>query len=277
MMSLNTDSRQSVFVALLLLVFLATGCASGPEQDIRFYELEGAKNFRDFGGYVNKDGDRVAWGKLFRSNQPAGMTSADYSTIAALDIVTVVDFRTKEEREADPTNWQGALAPEIVLLPMGSTAAFLELDILVAAAIEAEDTAALRELGAEVYRRMPLEYESELSELIRDLASEQSIPIMIHCHAGKDRTGLAAALILSLLDVPRDTIMADYLSSNDRLLNDGVKRTPIEEVYWGVEAEWLQASFDAIETQYGSVERYIEVGLGIDTDTRNRIRKNLLN
>ena len=70
--------------------------------------------------------------------------------------------------------------------------------------------------------------------------------------------------------------MADYLYSNDRLLNDGVERTPIEQIYWGVEAEWLQASFDAIEKRYESVDRYIEVALGIDADTRRQIRRNLL-
>ena len=277
MMSRYTTSRRSVVVvSLLLIAFFATGCTATPEQDIRFYELEGARNFRDFGGYINEDGDQVAWGKLFRSNQPAGMTSSDYSSVAPLNIATVVDFRTDDERKKDPTNWQGGRVPEIVLLPMGSTEAFVELDALVEAAIEAADTVALRELGAEVYRRMPIEYTTELGDLLRDLASEQSVPVLLHCHAGKDRTGLGAALILSLLGVPRDTIMADYLHSNDRLLNDGVERSPIEKVYWGVEADWLQASFDAIEAQYGSVDRYIEVALGIDADTRARIRKNLL-
>lgn len=266
----------TINTALLLLTFLVTGCASTSEQDVRFYELEGARNFRDFGGYVNEDGDQVVWGKLFRSNQPAGMTSADYSSVAALELATVVDFRTAEERETDPTNWRGGDVPRFVLLPMGSTPAFVELDALVEFAVEAEDTVALREVGAEVYRRMPVEYATEFSDLLRNLASEQSLPIMIHCHAGKDRTGVGAALILSLLGVPRDTIMADYLYSNDRLLNDGVERTPIEQVYWGVESEWLQASFDAIEAQYGSVDRYIEVGLGIDASQRARIRQNLL-
>lgn len=272
------ESRRSVVVvALLFVAFFSTGCTATPEQDIRFYDLDGARNFRDFGGYINEDGDQVAWGKLFRSNQPAGMTDADYSKVASLKIATIVDFRTEEERAKDPTNWQGGRVPEFVLLPMGSTEAFVELDALVEAAIEAEDTVALRELGAEVYRRMPIEYATELGDLLRDLASEQSVPVLLHCHAGKDRTGLGAALILSLLGVPRDTIMADYLHSNDRLLNDGVERSPIEQVYWGVEAEWLQASFDAIEAKYGSVDRYIEVALGIDAETRARIRSNLLN
>lgn len=277
MLSRRFESRQSVVIAaLLFVVFLAAGCASNPEPGVRFYELEGARNFRDFGGYVNEDGDQVSWGKLFRSNQPAGMTSDDYSSIAALQLVTVVDFRTAEERETDPTNWQGDRAPKFVLLPMGSTEAFVELDALVETAIEAEDIAALRELGATIYSRMPAEYANEFGDLLQGLASEQSLPTMIHCHAGKDRTGLGAALILSLLDVPRETIMADYLHSNDRLLNDGVERTPIEQIYWGVEAAWLQASFDAIEEQYGSVDRYIEVALGIDADTREKIRRNLL-
>lgn len=263
-------------VTLFLATLLVLGCATSVDQKTRFYELEGARNFRDFGGYVTEEGRQVAWGRLFRSNQPAAMTDAAYARVSSLAIATVVDFRTEAERMADPTNWQAEPAPEFLLLPMGSTGAFVELDAQVQAAIEAEDTEALRALGAEVYRRMPTEYSKEFGELLRSLASEQSLPVLLHCHAGKDRTGLGAALILSLLGVPRDTVMADYLYSNDRLLNDGVARSPIERMYWGVEADWLQASFAAIEGQYGSVDRYIEVALGIDAERRASIRKNLL-
>jgi hypothetical protein len=182
--------------ALLLIVLLATGCASTSEKEIRFYELEGARNFRDFGGYETDDGSQVVWGKLFRSNQPAGMTTADYSRVASLKLATVVDFRTAEERETEPTNWQADAAPKFVLLPMGSTEAFRELDALVEAAIEAEDTDALRELGAEVYRRMPVEYADEFGQLLRSLASEQSLPTMIHCHAGLVLLPLTASSVV---------------------------------------------------------------------------------
>jgi len=273
----NRKSRSvGGLVSLLLLHALATGCASQGEQELRFYGLEGARNFRDFGGYATTVGSQIAWGKLFRSNQPAGMTSADYQTVNSLELATVFDFRTAEEREAGPTRWQGTPMPEFVLLPMGSTERLRELDILVEAAIADEDTDSLRAVGEEIYRRVPVEYADEFAQLLRSLADEQSIPILIHCHAGKDRTGVGAALILSLLGVPRETIMADYLYSNDRLLTDGVERTPIEQLYWGVEAEWLQASFASIEAQYGSVDNYIDVALGIDAKTRDAIRKNLL-
>lgn len=261
---------------LPLLAWWSTGCASRPESGVRFYELEGARNFRDFGGYKTEQGHQVSWGKLFRSNQPTDMSVADYENLNDLHIATIVDLRTADERQEGPTEWVGEQAPQVVTLPMGSTGPFLELDALVEAAIKVEDVAALRTLGTEVYRRMPFEYAAELGMLLRSLADEESVPILIHCHAGKDRTGLAAALILSVLGVSRDTIMLDYLHSNDRLLNDGVERSPIEKMYWGVEAEWLKASYDAIEDQYGSVDRYIEVALSIDTATRALIRKNLL-
>ena len=272
--SFNFRETATIVTLWLIIVFTA-GCASVPEDNVRFYELQGARNFRDFGGYVTEDGERVAWGKLFRSNQPAGMTSADYGEVALLQLATVVDFRTAEEREAAQTEWQGNPAPQFVLLPMGSTEAFVELDAQVEAAIEAEDIAALRRAAVEVYRRMPIEYAAELGVLMQSLASDRSLPIMIHCHAGKDRTGLSAALILSLLGVSRETIMADYLYSNDRLLSDGVERTAIEKIYWGVEEDWLRASFEGIEAHYGSLDRYFEVALGIDAATRARIRKNL--
>ena len=94
--------------------------------------------------------------------------------------------------------------------------------------------------------------------------------------AGRAVMGIGAALILSLLGVPRETITADYLLSNDLLLSADDGRSAIEKLYWGVERAWLEATFESIETHYGSVDRYIETALGIDAVTRERIKSNLL-
>jgi len=266
------------FLGLALVAFGLLGAVGtqAREPGVRFYQLEGAQNFRDFGGYATEDDRQVRWELLYRSNQPAQMTAEDYTRVASLGLSTVVDFRTAEEREVDPTQWRGGPAPHFISLPMGETDGLRELEPLVEAAIAAEDLEKLRKVAVETYRRMPTEYAAEFGQLLRTLADRQSLPVMIHCHAGKDRTGIAAALVLSILDVPRETIMADYLFSNDHLLSEDDGRTAIEKLYWSVEPEWLQASFDSIESQFGSVDSYIEEALGIDDDTRAKIRSNLL-
>jgi len=271
-----TKITNFVGLALIALGLLGAVGIAARDGGVRFYELEGARNFRDFGGYTTKDGLQVRWELLYRSNQPAQMTAEDYGRVASLGLSAVVDFRTEEEREVDPTQWRGKPMPRFISLPMGETDGLRELEPLVEAAIAAEDLEQLRKVAVETYRRMPTEYAAEFGQLLRTLADQQSLPVMIHCHAGKDRTGIAAALVLSILDVPRETIMADYLYSNDLLLSEDDGRTAIEKLYWGVEPEWLQASFDSIESRFGSVDGYLEEALGIDTEVRAKIRSNLL-
>jgi len=271
----NSTIKQICF-ALAVLLLLVSANSQAVETGPRVYYLEGARNFRDFGGYATLDGREVKWGLLYRSNQLAEMTGQDYRRIAPLSLATVVDFRTAEEREDAPTQWQGEPLPLFINLPLGETEQLKELDPLIEVAVATGDLQQLRELAVEAYRRMPVEYASEFSQLLKSLAEPQTLPLLIYCYAGKDRTGLAAALILSLLGVPRDTIMVDYLLSNDLLLSEDDGRSEIEKLYWSVEREWLEASFESIEASYGSIDRYIETALGIDSATREKIKSNLL-
>lgn len=263
---------------LWVVIFLLLSAQSQAlDSGTRVYHLDGAPNFRDFGGYTTADGRQVRWGALFRSNQPAAMTAGDYRRIIPLSLATVVDFRTIDERQVAPTQWQGEPSPRIIVLPMGETPALKELDPLIEAALAAGDLRQMHEVAIETYRRVPVEYAREYGQLLRSLATPDDMPLLIHCHAGKDRTGLGAALILSLLGVPRETIMVDYLLSNDLLLSEDDGRSEIETMYWSVHRAWLEASFESIEARYGSVDHYIEIALGVDPATRARIRSNLLN
>jgi protein-tyrosine phosphatase len=119
-------------------------------------------------------------------------------------------------------------------------------------------------------------------ELFTSLADQNKLPALFHCTTGKDRTGWAAAALLTLLDVPKETIMKDYLRSNDYILPlykevidgfvDGGGEPSIPQAIFGVKVEYLEASFDEMQTKYGTIENYFSEGLGIDATTQNALR-----
>jgi protein-tyrosine phosphatase len=118
------------------------------------------------------------------------------------------------------------------------------------------------------------------------LSESRNLPAVFHCTAGKDRTGWAAAALLSLLGVPRDVVVADYLRSNEyarslyQVQIDGFVKgggdPAIPSALFGVKQEYLQAAFDEVEQKYGGTGQYFSVGLGIDAVTQRRLRRVLL-
>jgi protein-tyrosine phosphatase len=119
-------------------------------------------------------------------------------------------------------------------------------------------------------------------ELFTSLADQNKLPALFHCTTGKDRTGWAAAALLTLLDVPKETVMKDYLRSNDYILPlykevidafvDGGGAESIPQAIFGVKVEYLEASFDEMQTKYGSIENYFSEALGIDDKTQKALR-----
>jgi protein-tyrosine phosphatase len=119
-------------------------------------------------------------------------------------------------------------------------------------------------------------------ELFTSLADQNKLPALFHCTTGKDRTGWAAAALLTLLDVPKETVMRDYLRSNDYILPlykevidafvDGGGAASIPQAIFGVKVEYLEASFDEMQTKYGTIENYFSEALGIDEKTQKTLR-----
>ena len=120
------------------------------------------------------------------------------------------------------------------------------------------------------------------NELFTSLADQNKLPALFHCTTGKDRTGWAAAALLTLLDVPKETVMKDYLRINDYILplykevidafvyGDGEPSIP--QAIFGVKVEYLEASFDEMETKYGTIENYFSEALGIDATAQKTLR-----
>lgn len=172
----------------------------------RLLPLEGGRNFRDLGGYAAADGRRVRWGRLYRSGVMTGLTAGDLSYLSALGIESVCDLREARERQAEPSPFSGLGAPDISAF--GYEMDLASLRPLLAAQTREEAVAAF----ADGYVHMLSLLSEHFTDMFRRMV-EGETPLAINCSAGKDRTGVASALLLSVLGVSRESVIADYALS----------------------------------------------------------------
>lgn len=252
------------------------------EARARFVPLAGGVNFRDAGGYATAAGHRVRRGKIFRSGNLAYLTAADLAQLETLGVRWVCDLRTEQEI---------ALAPDRV--PNGATYQNLPA-YQKASAGEWLTTlffrrAELDEVMAEGYVRLATQRAGIFGQALTQLADPQSAPVIFHCTAGKDRTGIVVALLLHILGVPEETILADYTMSNahfDRILEvtqHDIKRMASVGItenetrpIMSVQAFYLRGLFNYLRGQYGSIENYLLGPAGVTDETLACLRENLV-
>ncbi len=172
----------------------------------RLLPLQGGRNFRDLGGYAAEQGGQVRWGRIYRSGVMTGLTEQDLAYLGNLGIRAICDLRSPQERESEPHPFAGPSAPNIAAFDYEMDSA--GFGALFAARTREEAMAAF----SASYVRMPDMLAEHFADLFARLAQGDT-PLTINCSAGKDRTGMASALILSLLGVDRETIIADYALS----------------------------------------------------------------
>ena len=249
------------------------------EKTERVLALEGGRNFRDMGGYAARDGRRLKWGKLYRSGSMAALSDGAYAELAALGVRSICDLRTTFERETNPVAW--ARVPNLSYWARDYDMSFGDLRAVLASDLPTAERARASMITA--YRELPFEQAPAYAELFRMLAAGE-VPLVFNCSAGKDRTGVAAALILSALGVPEATIIEDYLLSNstyDRTASAAsatlVKLDPeIVAAILGVDASYIHAALEAVDAEYGSVAGYLEARLGVTERDLGGIRELLL-
>lgn len=260
-------------------------------DDRRVLDLEGGVNFRDLGGYHTADGRVVKWEMLYRSGSPAGLTANDMAELNRRGIRSVCDLRSSEERAGEPSPF-AALAAE----PDAKLAYFTrdyemtmgDLGKLLGGADASPEST--RAAMTASYADMPGQFRESFAEMFQLLAQDRT-PLAFNCSAGKDRTGIAAALILTALGVPRETVLADYAMS-DKLVDyrqqiaEGAAKNPsyamlaqvpfeIIEPLMKSDPPYLAAALDAIERQHGSVDAYLEQELGVTPEVKQRLRDRL--
>jgi protein-tyrosine phosphatase len=232
----------------------------------RHFNLEGASNFRDLGGYPGKDGRAVRWRRIFRSNHLGHLTPADIDVLRRLGLKQAFDFRGAEERVAAVC---GIAEIAVHSLPIEPTV-IAALRALRAAGTPLSSAKALDAMR-DSYRNYVQHNTPRFRALFAHLL-ENGGPLVIHCTAGKDRTGFACALILHALGVPEGLIAEDYLLTNRFYRRDPSASTDLPEdvrqALTSVEASFLAAAFEAIRDGYGDLENYFSDGLGLGARER---------
>ncbi|KWV55536.1 protein tyrosine phosphatase [Bradyrhizobium macuxiense] len=238
------------------------------EAPARHLNLAGASNFRDLGGYQTRDGRRVRWRQIFRSNHLAHLTEQDVTVVRGLGVKSAFDFRGIVERAealcgmADVTVHSLPVEPTVVAA-LRAIAESRQLS-------KADAVDVMRDSYRGYVQDNTARYRTLFAHLLEDRA-----PLVIHCTAGKDRTGFACALILHALGVPDDVIADDYLLTNQFYKRDPSASTElpddVKQVLGTVQRPFLDAAFEAIDTDYGSLDGYFRDGLGLGQPERKML------
>ena len=247
-------------------------------EDYRKLPFTGAHNFRDLGGYKTEDGRTVKWGKIYRSDNLHSLTDEDLKYMKRLNIKSVVDFRSVEERESEPDR----LNPDMtqVLLPIKFQPKELDDDSIKNLMKDLtfgdlDSSNLLRDFNIVIVEEFAKEYKNFFRHIIENNAE----PLVFHCTAGKDRAGFASAMILTILGVPREKIIEDYLLTNTYVkdhVDDKMLEIELKTFFRAdtdnlrkinlVEERYIQAAFDTIDSKWGGMDRYISEALNLNEE-----------
>lgn len=244
------------------------------DSPARHFNLAGASNFRDLGGYPGRDGRAVRWRRIFRSNHLGHLTDADIEVLRGLGLKSAFDFRGTEERAAAICGLEEIAVHSLPVEPtvVASLRARRDAGTSLSSADAME---VMRDSYRNYVRQNTPRYRALFGHLLAD-----SAPLVIHCTAGKDRTGFACALILHSLGVAEDTIAEDYLLTN-RFYRRDPSHSPdlpaeVSLALASVEASFLAAAFEAIRADYGDLEGYFRDGLGLGPEQHQTLQTRYL-
>ena len=236
--------------------------------------FDGPRNFRDLGGYINQEGKAVKWGVIYRADRLSGLTDADIDYFKRLNIRKIIDFRSDHERKEAPSRTDTLEDTQTLWMEVFEGGAFVEDMWRSLFSGELSDASHLHDMMKAANRRFVSHHNNVFANFFKLLLEDENIPLLFHCMGGKDRTGFAAAMILSALKVPRDTVMKDYLLTNNltaasteirkKNLKEHLERDIADDLLdavMKVQADYLNAGFETIHEEYGSVESFLKEGL----------------
>lgn len=268
------------------LAVLASSTVFGQTDDSLVYNtrrvvtLAGASNFRDLGGYPTQNGHQVKWGHLYRSADISKLTDADLQQLADRHITAVCDLRGPDEIKTNPDRLPVGAA--WYNMPAGSETTQAATAALLGAGSVNHDSMMLAFYGRTDH--LKTKYKPMFDQL-RALDSDKAL--LFHCTAGKDRTGVGAALLLSALGVDRATILKDYAATNtywqgnrtevvQRMVKAGMDKESVKHMLLANPA-YLQRMFDAIDQQFGSMDSFLAQQMELTPKKLTALRNKYLN
>ena len=281
--------KKAVYLAAIATSFwaLANPVFSNALPGEHVIHLKGTTNTRDIGGYETGELATIRSGQIIRSDNLSRLSSGDFQKLEEMGLKTVIDLRSEQERDHSPTVWQGDNPPQFYHFPIGDSKNewFAAQDRMMK--LNRFSKKQSLEHMVEGYRMIAEEGTSSYQKLMEVVLDESNWPVLIHCTAGKDRSGIGVALILEAIGVDRETIMDEYLLTNEisRIEDKAVflsKKSKksvrgskfsngVSPSAWlpivGVDARMLEAYYAAVDQNYGSMDAFL-TELGVDQDAR---------
>jgi protein-tyrosine phosphatase len=273
--------------------FLEPDHGRGREVSVRHIELQGTPNFRDIGGYETVDGRFVRWGLVYRTGVLSYLTPSDFAYLRQLGVRVVCDFRTRQENEEAPEEWVPDSGAIMISMPIGPDNGKSTTASLQQFAQGHPTTEQFKERMVKTYSNFVFEFSPEYARVFGELKQDH-LPLVYHCTAGKDRTGIFTALLLRVLGVPLQTVLADYeltdryfmsradsteASQKVRAQAESMMKTFTPEqrqVLMAADPAYLKATFAAIDERYGSFDNYRRQTLGLNDADVSALRVRLL-
>lgn len=296
MRKLSQQMNKKVYMAVIAVgIWVAANPVfAGQLANEREIDLKGTTNTRDIGGYQTDDLRTLRSGQIIRSENLSRLTAADFQKLEELGLKTVIDLRTQQEHDRSPTVWQGDNPPQFYHFPVGDSHNdwFNEQRNMVKKNRFTEEESL--ELMVEGYHMIAEEGVGSYQKLMDVVLDQSNWPVLIHCNAGKDRAGVAVTLIMETLGVDRETIMEEFLLTNELgrsqekavLMSresaksgrrNGFRRGPSADAWFpivGVRSEMLEAYYANIDERYGSMDAFL-LELGVDQQARSSLADSL--
>nr|WP_314466509.1 tyrosine-protein phosphatase [uncultured Novosphingobium sp.] len=248
----------------------------------RLLPLEGGRNFRDLGGYRTVDGHTVKWGLLFRSGSMVDLTAQDLGYLNKLGIRTICDYRDRGERKAEPMPWAAGTGPTIFADDYDGMAVGLMPKDMSKITPEAATAVMTR-----TYPAMLKTFAPQFKRMFAQLLAGNA-PLAFNCSAGKDRTGVSSALLLTALGVPRETVIQDYLLTNQYLpaalakAKTGASAATgqaflslppaVQAAFMKADRAYIEAAFKALDAHRGGTMGYLKDEMGLDKPQIAKLR-----